>query len=66
MWNLLTLVVQHAGLLPKPPRLPLWGSNPQDEGLDAAKRFLHITANALVLEVEGEEEVRAERREQGG
>lgn len=53
-------MIRNAGLLPKPPRLPLWGTKRQDEGLDTAKRFLHVTANALVLEVEGEDEVSAE------
>lgn len=49
-----------AGLLPKPMKLPrLWGKKTQDTGLDNAKRFLHVTKDALVLEVEGEEEVRA-------
>eukprot|EP00903_Cladosiphon_okamuranus_P018570 g17093.t1 len=43
------------GLLPKP-RLRLWGEKGQDEGLDNVKRFLHVTADALVLEVEGEDE----------
>lgn len=46
------------GLLPKPPSLRLWEKAGNDEGLDTAKRFLHITADALVLEVEGEDEVR--------
>lgn len=53
----------YTGLLPKPPRLRLWEKAGDDEGLDTAKRFLHITAEALVLEVEGEDEVReGERR----
>ncbi|CAM9260238.1 unnamed protein product, partial [Laminaria digitata] len=44
------------GLLPKPPGLNLWGKKPLDEGLDTAKRFLHVTSAALVLEVEGDDE----------
>lgn len=48
-----------AGLLPKPPGLNLWGKKPLDEGLDTAKRFLHVTSAALVLEVEGDDEVRS-------
>lgn len=47
------------GLLPKPPRLGLWGKSGQDERLDATKRFLHVTTDALVLEVEGEDKVSA-------
>lgn len=50
-------VLSTAGLLPKPLKLRLWGKKSADEGLDNAKRFLHITATALVLEVEGEQEV---------
>lgn len=46
-------------MLPKPLRLGLWGKSGQDEGLDATKRFLHVTTDALVLEVEGEDEVSA-------
>lgn len=54
------------GLLPKPPRLRLWEKAGDDEGLDTAKRFLHITTDALVLEVEGEDKVReGERRARG-
>lgn len=49
-----------AGLLPKPPGLNLWGKKHLDEGLDTAKRFLHVTAGALVLEVQGDDEVRGE------
>ena len=45
-------------MLPKPPGLNLWGKKQLDEGLDNAKRFLHVTAGALVLEVEGDDEVR--------
>ena len=49
------------GLLPQPPKLRLWGKKGGEEGLDTAKRFLHITANALVLEVEGTDEVSEHR-----
>lgn len=48
--------------MPKPPGLNLWGKKQLDEGLDTAKRFLHVTAGALVLEVEGDDEVRGEDR----
>ena len=44
-------------MLPKPPKLRLWRRKPREEGLDTTKRFLHITNTALVLEIEGEDEV---------
>lgn len=54
-----TAVRTRAGLLPKAPSLRLWGGKGEEDGLDNAKRFLHITPDALVLEVEGEDEVRS-------
>ncbi|CAM9458263.1 unnamed protein product, partial [Scytosiphon promiscuus] len=44
------------GLLPKSPMRRLWSRKGKEDGLDNAKRFLHFTPDALVLEVEGEDE----------
>lgn len=48
-----------AGMLPRVPKVRIWGANGNEGGLDDTKRFLHVTDDALVLEIEGEEDVRS-------
>lgn len=40
----------------------MWSARSEEAGLDSTKRFLHVTAEALVMEVEGVDEVSDEAK----